>query len=340
MRKLIVYPNCSKGGVSSVILGRAADEPGTRFDVIFFNDRGGLSTFSDLSNVHVRIIREDRAVAYLKYLVGRIEYDAVHILSAPKVANALVENPDVVVVYEFHSSNMTVVETEISTLDIDKMSQIAVPSETMKLQIGERLPRRSLSRLVVIPNLVDSRLFSVEGSADFFDLDPNLRSSSFKPVVWVGRFDKDKGYQYAVRALAQLDDDYLGIFVVSLEHDPMRIARFLSECDAMGVRDRIQLYMNLSQVEMANLFRSARDRGGVYASTSLMESFGYAIAESLACGLPCVSFELPVLDLHRDRGQLSSVAVGDVEALAKRICKSTNAEDYSGFPTVLTSEKS
>lgn len=319
MRKLIIYPNCSKGGVSSVIRGRAADEPNTQFDVVFFNDRGGLRTFSDISNVDVRIIREDRSIAYLTYLVSRMDYDSVHVLSTPKIANALVENPDVVAVYEFHSSNMTVVEQELKELDIDKMSQIAVPSEMMKLKIGERLPRRTLSRLVVVPNLVDHHVFSQNGPSDFFDRDPKFTEESLRPIVWVGRFDKDKGYQYAVRALAQLPEDFIGIFVVSLEHDPVRTSRFLSECDAMGVRDRVQLYMNLSQPEIANLYRSARDRGGVYVSTSLMESFGYAIAESIECGLPCVAFELPVLGLHRDRGKLQSVPIGDVEALAKMI---------------------
>lgn len=319
MRKLIIYPNCSKGGVSSVIRGRAADEPNTHFDVVFFNDRGGLRTFSEISNVSVRIIREDRAIAYLTYIVSRMEYDSVHVLSTPKIANALVENPDVAVVYEFHSSNMTVVEQELKELDIDKMSQIAVPSEMMKLKIGDRLPRRTLARLIVIPNLVDHRVFSHEGPADFFDRDPKFADPALRPIVWVGRFDKDKGYQYAVRALAQLPEGFFGIFVVSLEHDPVRTSRFLSECDAMGVRDRVQLYMNLSQPQISNLYRSARDRGGVYVSTSLMESFGYAIAESMECGLPCVAFQLPVLDIHSNRGKIYSVPVGDIQVMSELI---------------------
>lgn len=326
MRKLIIYPNCSKGGVSSVIRGRAADEPNTQFDVVFFNDRGGLRTFSDISNVDVRIIREDRSIAYLTYLVSRMDYDSVHVLSTPKIANALVENPDVVAVYEFHSSNMTVVEQELKELDIDKMSQIAVPSEMMKLKIGERLPRRTLSRLIVVPNLVDHHVFSQNGPSDFFDRDPKFTEESLRPIVWVGRFDKDKGYQYAVRALAQLPEDFIGIFVVSLEHHPVRTSRFLSECDAMGVRDRVQLYMNLSQPEIANLYRSARNHGGVYVSTSLMESFGYAIAESMECGLSCCAFDLPVLGLHKERGVLATVPVGDINALTESVIGLVSSE--------------
>lgn len=321
MRKLIIYPNCSKGGVSSVIRGRAADESNTQFDVVFFNDRGGLRTFSDIPNVNVRIVREDRAVAYLTYLVSRLEYHSVHVLSAPKIANALVENPDVVVLYEFHSSNMAVVGQELKELDVDKMSQIAVPSDAMKLKIGERLPRRALARLIVIPNLVDCNIFSQDGPSDFFDKDPRAADPKVRPIVWVGRFDKDKGYQYAVRALAQLPESFFGVFVVSLEHDPVRTSRFLSECDAMGVRDRVQLYMNLSQREIANLYRSARELGGVYVSTSLMESFGYAIAESMECGLPCSAFDLPILKLHKGRGQIDTVPVGNVKGLAESVAR-------------------
>lgn len=331
MRKLIIYPNCSKGGVSSVIRGRAADESDTHFDVVFLKDRGGLQTFADVPNTEVRIIREDRANAYLTYLINRVEYDSVHVLSAPKIANALVENPDAVVIYEFHSSSMPVVEQEIDILDIDKMSEIVVPSDAMRMKIGERVPRRILSRLSVVPNLVDKRVFRADGAADFFDNDPHFATGNRRPLVWVGRFDKNKGYQYAVRALAQLPDEFIGVFVVSLESEPARTASFLSECDAMGIRDRIQLYMNLSQLEMANLYRSSRDRGGAYVSTSLMESFGYAIAESMTCGLPCAAFELPILGLHRDRGKLCAVPIGDVAALASSIESMGSSLGTSGF---------
>ena len=248
-----------------------------------------------------------------------MEYDSVHVLSTPKIANALVKNPDVVVVYEFHSSNMTVVEQELKELDIDKTSQIAVPSEVMKSKISDLLPRRTLARLVVVPNLVDHHVFCQNGPSNFFDRDPTFAEQTLRPIVWVGRFDKDKGYQYAVRLLAQLPENYFGIFVVSLEHDPARTSKFLSECDAMGVRDRVQLYMNLSQPEIANLYRSARDRGGVYVSTSLMESFGYAIAESMECGLPCAAFQLPVLDIHSNRGQIYSVPVGDIQVMSELV---------------------
>ena len=37
MRKLIFYPNLSKGGVSAVIRGRAQAEPDVQFDTVFLH---------------------------------------------------------------------------------------------------------------------------------------------------------------------------------------------------------------------------------------------------------------------------------------------------------------
>src|SRR5699024_2868622 len=119
MRKLLTYPNCSKGGVTSVIRGRAAAEPETTFDVIFVNDRGGSRAFDDLQNVNVRIIRHDRLTAYLLSLTKAVEYDSIHVLSQPSIANELASSEELAVAYEFHSTNMAIVESEIAKLDLN-----------------------------------------------------------------------------------------------------------------------------------------------------------------------------------------------------------------------------
>lgn len=324
MRKLLTYPNCSKGGVTSVIRGRATAEPDTTFDVVFVNDRGGSRAFDDLHNVNVRIIRQDRLSAYLSSLTKAVEYDSIHVLSQPTIANELASSEDSAVSYEFHSSNMAIVESEIAKLDLNQLAEIAVPSHQMESWIKERVPKRIRPRVNLVPNLVDTATFHPEGHSSYFDEDCDFPSNA-KPVVWVGRFDRDKGFHYAVRAIAQLPENYFGVFIVSLEHDPVRVAGFLNECDAMGIRDRIHLLMDISPREMANIYRSARARNGVFISTSLMESFGYAIAESLSCGLQCVAFDLPILQIHE--GPLSSVPIGDVGAMSSSIQSLTPAQE-------------
>lgn len=319
MRKLIVYPNCSKGGVTSVIRGRARAEKDTQFDVVFFNDRGGRNAFDDLPNVDIRLVRADRAPNYFTYLVNNFKYDQVSVLSHPKTANQLSEKDDLAVTYEFHSSDMKVVKREIGELNLDRLAHIIAPSPQMVDSISKMLPVRIKPRMSSVPNLVDTALFNEDGVSNFFDKSRFALDETAVPLVWVGRFDNGKGFVYALRALARLPKKFIGIFVVSLENDPERANRFYREAAELGVSDRVRLFLNLPQAEMGNLLRSTRDRGGFAVSTSLMESFGYSVAEALACGTKVAAFDLPVWKNFDRQDLLFTVTSGDVQQLSNLI---------------------
>lgn len=319
MRKLIVYPNCSRGGVSSVIRGRARHDPQTQFDAVFLHDRGGRGAFNDMHNVDLRIVRQDRSKSYFTYLTSTIPYDAISVLSFPSMANQLSESDDAAVAYEFHTSDMTVAQKEIEQLSVDRIERFVSPSEYIADQIADRLPARARRRVDVVPNLVDTEIYAPNGTADFFDASTFPEDSDATPLVWVGRFDKGKGYQHLVRALALLPSTFVAHVVVSLESDPTRISSFLSECDALGVNGRVRVYLNLMPDQLANLFRSARDKRGWLLSTSLMESFGYAVAEAAACDLRVAAFELPVWTREPRTAMFQTVDIGDVASLARII---------------------
>lgn len=316
MKTLFVYPNCSKGGVTSVIRARAINQPDDHFDLVFFNDRGGLGAFADLPNVNARIVRSDRAGSYLQYISSRQDYDEIRVISSPDIANTLSSSDSDLVIYEFHSSNLKVVENEISELNLDRLAEIVVPSAEMREWLTPRLKRRIRYRLRVEENLIDTSNFHSGRSGDFLRNFP--LSEDVRPIVWVGRFDSGKGVNYLPRILRQLPREYVAFVVVSLENDSNRAGAFLYECDAMGVGDRVHLLMNLSSAELGDLYRSAAIRDGWYLSTSLMESFGYAVREALECGLGVATFDLPVFkSLRSDR--LVTSPVGDVLDLAQSI---------------------
>lgn len=317
MRTLIYYPNCSKGGVTSVIRGRAANNPDAQYDAIFSNERGGGPSFKGLRNVNVRVVRPDRMKTYLEYLTSRFEYDDIRVLSSPEIANNLASHDQNVVTYEFHSSDWDIVKGEIGKLDIDRMSKIVVPSETSRRAVAGLLPKRLVGRLVVESNLIDVNSFKPEGSDDF--LDGVANGCSMVPLVWVGRFDQGKGCDYLPRIIAQLPSECHAYVVVSLENDPQRVGRFLYECDAAGVRDRVHVYMNLFPAELGNLYRSAANKGGWFVSTSLMESFGYAVREAIECGLRVASFNLPAFEGLSSHHLYNGTPIGDVSAIAHMI---------------------
>lgn len=319
MRKLFIYPNCSKGGVISVIRGRARNEPDTEFDVVFFNDRGGRNAFTDLPNVNVQLVRQDRSKNYLTYLVKQFKYDSVNVLSHPKTANLLGENDDLAVTYEFHSSDMNVVKKEIGELNLDRLAAITAPTPQMVRLISNFVPARVKPRLSVLTNLIDSAIFSEDGEASFFANSRFVEDETCIPLVWVGRFDKGKGYGYALRILAHLPQEYVCFFIVSLEKDPERVNDFYREAAEMGVVDRVRILLDIPQSVMGNLMRSVRNKNGWLISTSLMESFGYSVAEALACGTRVAAFELPVWQNFERQHLLHRVVSGDVQEFAKVI---------------------
>lgn len=322
MKVLTVYPNCSRGGVISVIRARALATPSATHHAVFLNERGGLGSFDDLPNVTPRIIRKDRASAYLRYLCQQFVYDEVRIMSLPDIANALSENEELAVTYEFHSSNLDIVRKELQELQLDRIAEIIVPSLEMHEAITPLLTKRLRKRLRVEPNLLDNVSFNRSQPAGFF---PSLRHEKGKsniPLVWVGRLDKGKGADYVPRMLAKLPLQYHAHLVLSLENDPERMGRFLYECDAMGVRSRIHLYMNLSPAELGDLYRSAATLGGRYISTSLMESFGYAVREALECGLAVSAFRIPVFEaLETEDTNILLTPIGDIQGMANSILK-------------------
>lgn len=317
-QQLIIYPNCSRGGVTSVIRARAVANPEVQFQAIFFRDHGGRGSFDGVPNLSLRIVREDRAKFYLEYLTSMAEYDEIRVLSQPTIANHLSKNDSNAIIYEFHSSDMGVVESELKQLDLDRLAEIVVPSEDMASQISPRLKPRLRARLRVEENLIDTQNFNSVLEPRFFPELQSGREMAKKPVVWVGRFDKGKGVAYLPRLIAKLPNKYEAHVVLSLENAPGRAGEFLYECDAMGVRDRVKLYMNLAPAEIADLYRSAAAAGGWYVSTSLLESFGYAVREAQACGLRVAAFELPVFeDLYGP--DMIHAPVGDVMGLAEQI---------------------
>lgn len=322
MNKLIVYPNCSKGGVTSVIRARAVAESNTDFLVVFFNDRGGRHAFDDLPNVSIRIIPVNRFEHYVKFLFKLMLFQEISVLSHPESANFLSEYSEIPVVYEFHSSNMEIIAKEIEKLNLSNLAAICAPSEVMCAQIKEKLPQKIQYRLSVRPNLIDRTVFNdSSGVQQFKQL--SEEDDGRIPLIWVGRFDQGKGIRHFVRALAMLPENYIGVIVISLENEPGRVSSILGECYAMGVEHRIRMMMDLPQAVMGDLYRAAAESSGWLVSTSFMESFGYAVEEALACGLRCIAYDLPVWQRFGDRRDFVTVQSGETRKMSD-IIKSDN----------------
>src|SRR5699024_4677826 len=217
-----------------------------------------------------------------------------------------------------HTSNINVIIKELQVLNLDTVDEITVPSQQMSMAVEPLLTQEHKHKLQVLPNLVDKNVFRPDGPLDFYTKQTTPAVGKV-PLVWVGRFEEGKGFRQFLRALAELPTEYFGIVVVSLEKGPERPTEFLMECAVNGVSDRVELYLNQPQTEIAKLYRWTKTRGGAAVSTSLLESFGYFVAEATACGLPVVAFELPVWKEQEHSQLISSVPIGSVSSLVNNL---------------------
>lgn len=309
---LIVYKNCSRGGVSSVIRGRARANPEAHFDAVFELNKGGIATFADFPNLSCRVVGS-RLADYTNHILANRQYDRVSVLSNPQLANTLEVPDSTELVYEIHSGAFSVVKKEMDVLDQSRIDVFRVPSQYSAFHVLPMIKPRFRRRLEVVPNLVDTYFFNAESDAPY-----HMFSDEITPLIWVGRFDRGKGPKYLLRLLAQLPERFHAFVVISLETQPGPASDFFAEAASLRVEDRVHLRMNLSSSELASFYRGAARRGGSFISTSLVESFGYALVEAPSCGLNVVAFDLPVIQEHSDfHTRMTTVQPGNVEAMAE-----------------------
>lgn len=306
MRILSVYANCSLGGMATVYRTRALKNPDIQFDLIFENDRGGLNAYRDLQNVDVRIVEHGRLANYVTYILSVHGYREIRITSYPQLIKSIKLPNSTSSIYEFHSPDRGILERELNTLDGAMFDEIWAPSQWAVDLIQFLAPRNMPLRIRAMPNMVDDEFFCLDGASMSFDLHGRI------PISWIGRLENtQKNYLDFLRTLKSLPDSYCGLVVFSLEHEPDRLGRFLGDAALLGVANRLRIYSNFPQRLVADFHRGVRDAGGVFYSTSLSESFGYAVYEAALCGCPVVSYDVGPMADH-PVSDVEFVPVGDI----------------------------
>ncbi|WP_425256337.1 glycosyltransferase family 4 protein [Pseudarthrobacter sp. J47] len=303
----------------TVYKNRIVNAPSESHDLVFYKDFGASRVYSELNEVRVDIVPKGRLKPFVQLAAVEQHYSEIRITSLPDIANSVETRGSSKLIYEFHSSDETVLARELDSLNISNLDEIRVPSEFLAGLVHSLISGDASEIVRVYPNLVDNSIFSAEGPSGSWGLPAGQR-----PLVWVGRFDKGKNYRDFVRALSLLGPEFVGVVVVSMEDSPDRMATFLADASAYKVQNRVHLLMNLSPDEIASLYRHASNAQGCFVSTSLGESFGYGVAESMASGLPAVAYSVGALEERAaDEGHLILVPVGDIHALASAISASS-----------------
>jgi glycosyltransferase involved in cell wall biosynthesis len=146
--------------------------------------------------------------------------------------------------------------------------------------------------------------------------DPALRTSLRPALLTVATIHAGKGHELLVAALARLAHRSWELTCAgSLTRDPATVERVRTAVLDAGLADRVSLVGELDDEQL----RHAYDRADVFVLATLQETYGMAVAEALAHGLPVIATTtgaIPQLVGH-DAGIL--VAPGDEAALAEAL---------------------
>lgn len=108
-------------------------------------------------------------------------------------------------------------------------------------------------------------------------------------LVTVAALTSGKGHEPLLRALALVPSPAWSLVCAgSLDRDPSTTARVRNVIAELGLEDRVTLTGELDDDQLAALY----DRSDVFVFASAYETYGMAVAEAIARGLPVVSTDV------------------------------------------------
>jgi len=163
------------------------------------------------------------------------------------------------------------------------------------------------ARFQVVPNVVDTSLFSPPGV-------PDTREDSRKRLLVVAMLTPKKGIPYLLNGLARLKekrDD----FVLDVIGDGPNRGEYEKLTNKLGLRDIVSFHGLKTKQEVAEFMRQC----DFFVLPSLFETFGVVLIEALACGKPVIASDIggPNEIVTNEVGKL--VPPGDSEALTEAI---------------------
>jgi D-inositol-3-phosphate glycosyltransferase len=174
-------------------------------------------------------------------------------------------------------------------------------------------------RVVIVPPGVDLSMFQ---PMDRADARREVGYGSGRLLLFVGRLERLKGVEVAIRALSLLRDrrhDDVRLLILgedSHENDESEKDRLKAIATEVGVRDRVDFVGSVAHHELPYFYAAA----DVCVMPSYSESFGLVALEAQACGCPVVASTVSGLrSVVRDEVSGYLIDQHDAAAYAERI---------------------
>lgn len=172
-------------------------------------------------------------------------------------------------------------------------------------------------RFCIVPHGVDVQKYNAGETDESFRKNLNLAADE-RVVLFVGGLDAAhyfKGVEYLIRAIPHIRS---GAFKAIIAGRGEMQAQYKKLAEALGVRSKLLFTGGVSDEMLVKLYQLAAIT--VLPSIDQSESFGIVLAESLSCGTPVISTDLPgVRSVYENGVSGITVPVRDERALAVAI---------------------
>ena len=136
-----------------------------------------------------------------------------------------------------------------------------------------------------------------------------------KKIISVGRLEEQKGYDMLINIWEIVHKKHSD-WELNLYGEGMLYDELMKIICQKGLKECLKIHKPVKNIADKYLENS------IYVMSSRFEGFGMVLIESMACGVPCISFDCPYgpSDIIKDNEDGLLVKNGDVNAMAKAIC--------------------
>lgn len=191
---------------------------------------------------------------------------------------------------------------ELFTLFLKRPNFIAV-SAYLKRESIKSLGIKNKEITVIYNYLNDS----------WFDNGLSLKDVSPKRIISVGRLEKQKGFDYLVRAMRRVLDSTVGVSLSIIGDGSERKA-------LSNLIKQMELDKNVDLLGKRSDIRELILQGGIFIFPSLNEGLGVALIEAMSQGRICLAFNVgPIPEIIEDGYDGFLVPPKDEQALSQKI---------------------